>query len=92
MGAKFTIVLDTDDQKGLRDALDIAVLLNKSAGNSPPSGMANLSKIQTIKLVRLVAKRCEWGKMDSSLTASKNLVDAMWHDLTTTGKTPDYIS
>ena len=91
MGAKFTIVLDTDDRKGLRDALDIAVPLNKSAGNSPTLGMANLSKIQTIKLVRLVAKEVRAEKMDDSLRASKEFVDGIWHDLTTSGKTPDYI-
>ena len=30
MGAKFTLVLDTDDPQGLRDALEIAQLLNKN--------------------------------------------------------------
>ena len=90
MGAKFTIVLDTDDHKGLRDALDIAILLNKSAGN-PSLPKATLSKIQLIKLVRLVAKEVRAEKMDDSLRASKEFVDGIWHDLTTSGRTPDYI-
>jgi hypothetical protein len=32
MGAKFTIVLDTDDPQGLRDALEIATILNRNHG------------------------------------------------------------
>ena len=29
MGAKFTIILDTDDTQGLKDALEVAALLHK---------------------------------------------------------------
>ena len=29
MGAKFTIILDTDDTQGLKDALEVATLLHK---------------------------------------------------------------
>jgi hypothetical protein len=80
MGAKFTIVLDTDDPQGLRDALEIATILNKNhrarVGN--PSVKAKIGKIALIKLVRDVVKKAESGKMDSSLPDSKRFVDARW--------------
>jgi hypothetical protein len=83
MGAKFTIVLDTDDPQGLRDALEIATILNKNhrtlVGN--PSVKAKIGKISLIKLVRDVAKLVESGKMDSSLRDSKHFVDPKWETL-----------
>jgi hypothetical protein len=80
MGAKFTLVLDTDDPQGLRDALEIARLLNKNhhtgLGESLPK--AKIGKISLIKLVRQVAKDVEEGKMTSSLRDSKRFVDDRW--------------
>ena len=80
MGAKFTIVLDTDDPQGLRDALEIATLLNKNhrtlSGN--PGTKARIGKIALIKMVRDVAKSVEAGKMDSSLRDSKHFIDEKW--------------
>jgi hypothetical protein len=82
MGAKFTIVLDTDDPQGLRDALQIALLLNKNHGNRHPLGTkVELTKIPLIKLVREIAKLVEAGKMDSSLRSSKQFVDNRWDSL-----------
>jgi len=83
MGAKFTIVLDTDDPQGLRDALDIALLLNKNHGTGYESSItkAKIGKISMIKLVRDVAKLVESGKMDSSLRDSKDFVDEKWASL-----------
>ena len=83
MGAKFTIVLDTDDPQGLRDALDIALLLNKNHGTGYESSItkAKIGKISMIKLVRDVAKLVESGKMDSSLRDSKGFVDEKWASL-----------
>ena len=79
MGAKFTIVLDTDDPQGLRDALQIAILLNKNHGNLHPWGTkVEFTKIPLIKLVREIAKNVEEGKMDSSLRSSKQFVDNRW--------------
>jgi hypothetical protein len=81
MGAKFTIVLDTDDPQGLRDALEIATLLNKSHQTFGPEVKASFGKIPLIKLVRDVAKLVEAGKMDSSLRqskGSKGFVDERW--------------
>ena len=83
MGAKFTIVLDTDDPQGLRDALEIATILNRNhrtlSADSP--GKAKIGKIALIKLVRDVAKLAESGKMDSSLRDSKGFVDERWTSL-----------
>lgn len=83
MGAKFTIVLDTDDPQGLRDALEIATILNRNhhtlGGN--PSAKAKIGKIALIKLVRDVARLVESGKMDSSLRDSKHFVDPKWETL-----------
>ena len=83
MGANFPIVLDTDDPQGLRDALEIATILNKNhrtlVGN--PSVKAKIGKIALIKLVRDVAKLVESGKMDSSLRDSKHFVDPKWETL-----------
>ena len=83
MGAKFTIVLDTDDPQGLRDALEIATILNKNHGtlSSNPGVKAKIGKIALIKLVRDVARLVESGKMDSSLRDSKHFVDPKWETL-----------
>ena len=83
MGAKFTLVLDTDDPAGLRDALEIALLLNRNHNTGYESSMpkAKIGKIAMIKLVRTVAKRVEEGKQDASLRSSKNFVDERWTEL-----------
>ena len=83
MGAKFTIVLDTDDPQGLRDALEIATLLNKNhhTGWECGSTKVKIGKISLIKLVRDVAKLVESGEMDSSLRDSKGFVDERWASL-----------
>ena len=83
MGAKFTIVLDTDDPQGLRDALEIATLLNKNhhTGWECSSTKVNIGKISLIKLVRDVARLVERGKQDSSLRDSKKFVDERWASL-----------
>jgi len=79
MGARFTIVLDTDDPQGLRDALEIAIILNKNHQTFVgPSVKAEFGKIALIKLVRDVAKLVEEGKMDTSLRHSKRFVDERW--------------
>ena len=82
MGAKFTIVLDTDDTQGLRDALEIATILNKNHHTQDPTTpKAKIGKIALLKLVRTVAKRAEEGKQNSSLHDSKKFVDEMWDSL-----------
>ena len=83
MSAKFTIVLDTDDPQGLRDALEIATILNRNHGtlDGGYSVKAKIGKIALIKLVREVAKLVEGGKMDSSLRGSKDFVDEKWASL-----------
>jgi len=79
MGAKFTLVLDTDDPQGLRDALEIAQLLNKNHNNlSYSSNSIEIGKISLIKLVRQVAKDVEEGKITSSLRDSKHFVADRW--------------
>ena len=78
MGARFTIVLDTDDPQGLRDALEIATLLNKNHQTFDSSVKAEFGKVRLIKLVRDVAKLVEEGKMDTSLRHSKRFVDERW--------------
>ena len=83
MGAKFTLVLDTDDPQGLRDALEIALLLNRNHNTGYESQVpkAKIGKIALIKLVRTVARRVEEGKQDASLRSSKNFVDERWDSL-----------
>ena len=80
MGARFTIVLDTDDPQGLRDALEIATILNRNhrtlSADSP--GKAKIGKIALIKMVRDVAKNVEEAKLSSSLRDCKLFVDARW--------------
>lgn len=85
MGAKFTIILDTDDTQGLKDALEVATLLHKRhVGEPVRSGVraelprVHLSKIPMIKLVRMIARKTETGEMDSSLRDCKQLVDSLW--------------
>jgi len=83
MGAKFTLVLDTDDPQGLRDALEIALLLNRNHGTGYESSApkAKIGKIALIKLVRTAARRVEEGKQSSTLRSSKNFVDERWDSL-----------
>ena len=80
MGARFTIVLDTDDPQGLRDALEIATILNRNHGtlSSSPGAKVKIGKIGLIKMVRDVAKKVEEGKLSSSLRDSKRFVDGKW--------------
>ena len=81
MGARFTIVLDTDDPQGLRDALAVATILNKNhntLADFNPSVKVKIGKIALIKLVRDVAKKVEEGKMTSGLRDSKRFVDGKW--------------
>ena len=83
MGAKFTIVLDTDDLNGLRDALEVALLLNKKHNSHTGDyTKAELGKIALIKFVREAVKHTEQGKLDSSLRSTKRFVDERWLDLT----------
>jgi hypothetical protein len=83
MGAKFTIVLDTDDREGLRDALEIATILNRNHRTGYESGItkAKIGKIPLIKLVREVARMVEDGKLDASLRDCKRFVDGRWEVL-----------
>ena len=81
MGARFTIVLDTDDPQGLRDALAVATILNKNhntLADFNPSVKVKIGKIALIKMVRDVAKKVEEGKLSSSLRDSKRFVDGKW--------------
>ena len=80
MGARFTIVLDTDDPQGLRDALEIATILNRNHGTlgGNPSAKVKIGKIALIKMVREVAKKVEEGKMTSCLRDSKRFADERW--------------
>ena len=80
MGARFTIVLDTDDPQGLRDALEIATILNRNHGtlDGAYNVKAKIGKIALIKMVRQVAKNVEEGKMTSCLRDSKRFVDGKW--------------
>ena len=80
MGARFTIVLDTDDPQGLRDALEIATILNKNHGtlSSTRTAKAKIGKIALIKMVREVARNAEEGKLSSSLRDCKRFVDGKW--------------
>ena len=81
MGARFTIVLDTDDPQGLRDALAVATILNKNhntLADFNPSVKVKIGKIALIKMVREVAKDVEEGKMTSCLRDSKRFVDGKW--------------
>ena len=81
MGARFTIVLDTDDPQGLRDALAVATILNKNhntLADFNPSVKVKIGKIALIKMVREVARNAEEGKLSSSLRDCKRFVDGKW--------------
>ena len=56
---KITIVLDTEDREGLKDALQIAnILARKHAGLSSYGRKAIFSKIELIKLLRAYGHEC----------------------------------
>ena len=84
MGARFTIILDTDDPQGLRDALQIATILNRNhhTGAGSYANKVKLSKIELIKMLREMAKLVEDGGMTSSLRDCKEFADAKWATLT----------
>ena len=80
MGMKMTIILDTDDPQGLRDALEIATILNRNHGTLDRlrTAKVKIGKIAMIKMVREVAREVEEGKMTSCLRDSKRFVDGKW--------------
>ena len=87
---KMTIVLDTDDLDGLKDASKIASMLLNKHGKRDPfySRQASFGKIALIKLVRAFAKDAydfmeEGGDPGdhSSLRFTKKFVDARWNEL-----------
>tara|TARA_R110002020_G_C15661982_1_gene716863 strand:- start:77 stop:373 length:297 start_codon:yes stop_codon:yes gene_type:complete len=89
---KMTIVLDTDDLDGLKDAQKIAtMLLNKHGARDPfYSRQASFGKIQLIKLMRAFAVDAlahmeEEGAPNSAeikgLRFTKKFVDARWDQL-----------
>ena len=93
---KMTIVLDTDDLDGLKDASKIAtMLLSKHGGARDPfySRQASFGKIQLIKLVRAFAiEAIEYIQEDPDaelddirgLRFVKKFVDARWNQLSET--------
>ena len=90
---KMTIVLDTDDVDGLKDAQKIATMLLNKHGKRDPfySRQASFGKIQLIKLVRAFAieaiTHMEEEGADpisdeiKSLRFTKKFVDARWDEL-----------
>jgi len=87
---KMTIVLDTDDLEGLKDAHKIASMLLKkrAAKDIFHTRQASFGKIQLIKLVRAFAKDAydfmeEGGDPGdlSTLRFTKKFVDARWDEL-----------
>ena len=91
---KMTIVLDTDDLDGLKDANKIAsMLLNKhGAKDIFYSRQASFGKIQLIKLMRAFAidaiehiedADCGTAELDDikGLRFTKKFVDARWDEL-----------
>ena len=90
---KMTIVLDTDDLDGLKDAQKIAtMLLNKHGARDPfYSRQASFGKIALIKLMRAFAvdaiEHVEAARPGAelndikSLRFTKKFVDARWDEL-----------
>ncbi len=93
---KMTIVLDTDDSKGLDDAYKIALMLHKRHVRGPYDGQttgkkAAFGKIALIKFIREFARECEEKLKDSAITEeapalsslrnTKRFVDARWDRL-----------
>ena len=89
---KMTIVLDTDDLDGLKDASKIATMLLNKHGTRDPfySRQASFGKIQLIKLVRAFAvdaiahmEEDPGAELDDikGLRFGKKFVDARWDRL-----------
>jgi len=90
---KMTIVLDTDDLDGLKDAQKIATMLLNKHGKRDPfySRQASFGKIQLIKLVRAFAIEAITHMEEEddapisdeikSLRFTKKFVDARWDEL-----------
>jgi len=90
---KMTIVLDTDDVDGLKDAQKIATMLLNKHGKRDPfySRQASFGKIQLIKLMRAFAidaiEHVEAAKGGAELDDIKGLrftkkfIDARWDGL-----------
>jgi hypothetical protein len=88
---KMTLIFDTEDPKGIWDALVMAqhFYIHHRPKNSSlaPKETTQLSKIQTIRLARLVSKLTEQGRMASSLRDCKDFVEKNWTHLVA-GKCP----
>ena len=89
---KMTIVLDTDDVDGLKDAQKIATMLLNKHGKRDPfySRQASFGKIALIKLMRSFARdaiahmeEAPGAELDDirGLRFTKKFVDARWDEL-----------
>ena len=89
---KMTIVLDTDDLDGLKDASKIATMLLDKHGARDPfySRQASFGKIALIKLMRSFARdaiahmeEAPGAELDDikGLRFTKKFIDARWDDL-----------
>jgi hypothetical protein len=75
---KLTIVLDTDDLEGLKDAHKISTMMvQKYAPAYNPTGKSVLSKIDLIKLVRAYGAECQRMLTASEKTEEKPRFDGL---------------
>ena len=79
---KMVLVFDTEDWKGSRNSLKLAMQFFKAhhAQHSMGDGHLTFTKIPMIKAIREVAKAVENGKLSSSLRDCKRYTEDHWVD------------
>ena len=79
---KMVLVFDTEDWKGSRNSLKLAMQFFKAhhASHSMGDGHLTFTKIPMIKAIREVAKAVENGKLNSSLRDCKKYTEDHWID------------
>lgn len=79
---KMVLVFDTEDWKGSRNSLKLAMQFFKAhhASHSMGDGHLTFTKIPMIKAIRQAARAVENGKLSSSLRDCKKYTEDNWLD------------
>lgn len=82
---KLTLVIDTEDPEGVKDAYKVASMFYKKHGHAHYGKAATFSKIAYIKMLRAFAKEAlhakDNGEDPVSLRFTKNYADKIFNEI-----------
>tara|TARA_R100000005_G_C4871699_1_gene127860 strand:- start:106 stop:360 length:255 start_codon:yes stop_codon:yes gene_type:complete len=82
---KLTLVIDTEDPEGVKDAYKVATMFYKKHGHTNYGKTATFSKIAYIKMLRTFAREAlkaeANGEDPSSLRFTKNYADKIFNEI-----------